>query len=177
MTVAVRAASVEDASGIARVHIRTWQAAYSHVFPAEALRRLGDVVSRRTAMWREAIETNAPRSHLLVATEDGDVVGFAYLLPTREPEDVQRVAELAAIYVSPDAWGTGAGRKLMRESLERLALSGFEEAMLWVLEDNPRARRFYERAGWTADGGVKDDEIFGTPVREVRYRIALTTAP
>ena len=42
-----------------------------------------------------------------------------------------------------------------------------------VVEENPRARRFYEHAGWTADGGVKDEEWLETHVREVRYRITL----
>ena len=47
--------------------------------------------------------------------------------------------------------------------------------MLWVLDDNPRARRFYELAGWRLDGGVKED-TFDTLVREVRYRIAVATS-
>jgi hypothetical protein len=41
-----------------------------------------------------------------------------------------------------------------------------------VLEDNPRARRFYEREGWEHDGGRKDDELLGVTVSEVRYRLA-----
>ena len=46
-------------------------------------------------------------------------------------------------------------------------------AIMWVLEDNPRTRLVYERAGWRLDGGVKEEEILATRVREVRYRIAL----
>jgi RimJ/RimL family protein N-acetyltransferase len=51
--------------------------------------------------------------------------------------------------------------------------AGYGEAVLWVLEDNPRARRFYERTGWSLDGGVKDDSHLGVSVTEVRYRIRL----
>jgi hypothetical protein len=40
-----------------------------------------------------------------------------------------------------------------------------------VLEDNPRARRFYEREGWALDGGRKEEELLGTIVAEVRYRL------
>ena len=43
-------------------------------------------------------------------------------------------------------------------------------ALLWVLEDNPRARRFYERAGWAPDGVRKAEERFGVRAAEVRYR-------
>jgi hypothetical protein len=47
------------------------------------------------------------------------------------------------------------------------------EAMLWVLEGNPRTRRFHELAGWRLDGAAKDETVLDMPVREVRYRIAL----
>jgi L-amino acid N-acyltransferase YncA len=61
---------------------------------------------------------------------------------------------------------------LMAATLTRLRASGFREAILWVLEDNPRTRRFYELAGWREDGGFQEEERLGTLVREVRYRIA-----
>jgi hypothetical protein len=42
-------------------------------------------------------------------------------------------------------------------------------AILWVLDDNPRARRFYELAGWAADGTAREIELFGFRFPEVRY--------
>jgi ribosomal protein S18 acetylase RimI-like enzyme len=74
------------------------------------------------------------------------------------------------IYATPEAWGTGIGRGLMTAGLDRLASAGFGEVLLWVLDSNDRARRFYERAGFAADGATKDDVVAGTTVREVRYR-------
>jgi ribosomal protein S18 acetylase RimI-like enzyme len=64
----------------------------------------------------------------------------------------------------------------MRETLARLRGHDYTEAVLWVLEDNPRTRHFYERAGWHADGGVTNGEWLGTVTREVRYRIDLESA-
>jgi hypothetical protein len=61
----------------------------------------------------------------------------------------------------------------MQETLGRLRSHGFGDAVLWVLEDNPRTRRFYELAGWHEDGGVTDQEWLAKQVREVRYRIDL----
>ena len=52
---------------------------------------------------------------------------------------------------------------------------GFAESVLWVLPGNVRARRFYERAGWTADGAEKISEVFGVTVPEVRYRRCSTS--
>ncbi len=148
----------------------SWQHAYAHVFPAEAL--MGLTPETGLDWWTRAVEEPYPHMHTLVAEVGGEVVGFAQLGAVRE-EDVAGLGELFAIYVRPEAWGRGAGQALMAETLARLRAEGFPEAILWVIENNPRARLFYERCGWHADGGVKEEEWLGTTVREVRYRIAL----
>ena len=74
-----------------------------------------------------------------------------------------------AIYVDPAAWSTGAGRALM-EHAEAELIASYDEATLWVLDDNPRARRFYELAGWETDGERKAEERWGVRAPEVRYR-------
>jgi GNAT superfamily N-acetyltransferase len=166
--VVVRDAVATDARSILEIRRRGWQEAYAHIFPADAL--AGMVVDPWVASWEDRIEAPAPRAHTLVAERDGEVVGFAALGVEREDAGL---GELYAIYVRPDAWGHGAGRALMSRTLELLRVDGFPEAILWVLEDNPRTRRFYELAGWHADGGVKEEDWLETHVREVRYRIDL----
>jgi RimJ/RimL family protein N-acetyltransferase len=49
--------------------------------------------------------------------------------------------------------------------------------VLWVLPGNARARRFYERAGWAADGTEKTSEAFGVSFDEVRYRTMSRATP
>jgi RimJ/RimL family protein N-acetyltransferase len=162
--VQVRRARADDAAVIAEVHADTWRAAYEHVFGAERLAaRTPDV-----ALWAGVLARG--RSDVHVAHEGG-VVGF---VSTGESRDPEAVAELYAIYVLPRAWGTGAGTSLMRAGLDamRARFSG-EEAVLWVLEDNPRARRFYEREGWALDGARKEEEWLGVVIPEVRYRVRL----
>jgi GNAT superfamily N-acetyltransferase len=172
--ICVREAAPGDADGIARVHIASWRVAYAHIFPSDSLQALEAWVDRRAAFWRGTIEASEPRTHTLVAVLGDDVVGFVDVRPSRDDDtDEGRVGELTAIYVAPEAWGGGVGRVLLAEAVQRLRRSGFEEATLWVLEDNPRARRFYEAAGWAVDGSVKDDEFLETTVREIRYRLGL----
>jgi hypothetical protein len=61
----------------------------------------------------------------------------------------------------------------MAAVLGALRAAGFVTAHLWVLEDNPRARHFYERGGWMLDDGRREEEFLGVPITEVRYRITL----
>lgn len=148
----------------------TWKVAYAHLLSGEALAAL--TAESALDWWTRAIRDPLPHMHTVVAVRDGEVAGFASLGAARD-DDVAGLGELFAIYVLPDAWGRGVGQALMAETLARLRSEGFAEAILWVFEDNPRTRRFYELAGWHADGGVKDEEWLGATVREVRYRIAL----
>ena len=163
----VRAAVPADAEAIATVHVRGWQEGYAHVFPADRLAAIS--VAERASRWRARLASGVP---IVVAEQAGEIVGFATVGTSRD-EDAAGAGELYGIYVSPDAWGQGIGRTLMERALADLRRNGFEEATLWVLEDNPRARRFYECGGWAHDGTVQDEEFLETPVREVRYRISL----
>jgi GNAT superfamily N-acetyltransferase len=159
--VEIRRARPEDAAAVADVHVRTWQSAYERVFGAERLAAI-DVDSRR-----RFAERGIERGGVWVAEDDGHVVGFVSIGDSRQGPDE---GELYAIYVLPDAWGTGAGAGLMAAAVEALR-SAYPTSILWVLDDNPRARRFYEREGWELDGGTQTEDFLGLAVTEVRYRL------
>jgi ribosomal protein S18 acetylase RimI-like enzyme len=157
----IRRARPADAAAIAEVHVRTWQAAYAHVFGAERLAAI-DAGGRR-AQWERSIT----RGGVWVAEDEGRVVGFVSVGASRHAEGE---GELYAIYVLPEAWGLGAAPALLRPAVEALR-AAYPTSILWVLDDNPRARRFYEREGWRPDGGTQTEEFLGVPVTEVRYRL------
>lgn len=156
----IRPATPDDAEAVARVHVETWRTAYAHALSPEGLAGLS--VTHRAELHR--------RSPPVVAEVDGELVGFVSVGPGT---DADTDGELYAIYVLPDHWGSGVGRALMEAGEERLRELGHQHAVLWVLEDNPRARRFYEAAGWTLDGTRRPIEIFGQPVPEIRYEKSL----
>jgi ribosomal protein S18 acetylase RimI-like enzyme len=76
------------------------------------------------------------------------------------------LAELYSLYVAPDWWSTGTGRALMDRVLAGARAEGYPRIILWVLRDNRRARRFYERAGFRRKG-AEHPSFAGVP--EVRY--------
>jgi GNAT superfamily N-acetyltransferase len=161
--VQVRIATAEDAAGIAAVQERGWQAAYRHVFPAEELDRGGFIHADR---WSERITHPPAGWSTFVAEHEGEIVGFTSVGPSR---DEAGIGELYAIYIDPAHWSSGTGRALIEQAEQQLRAE-YSEVTLWVLEDNPRARRFYEGAGWTFDGGRKAEARWGVRAPEIRYR-------
>ena len=166
----VRQAQLEDAGQIAVIHVRSWQAAYRGLLPQEFLDQLDP--AQRLDRWKRALEPPGQvRGATLIIGSGDSLAGFVNVGPTRDDDDdPARVGEVRAIYLLPAAWGQGLGRDLMAAGLERLADLGFEQATLWVLDSNARARRFYEAGGWCADGAVKDDDRPGLVLPETRYR-------
>jgi GNAT superfamily N-acetyltransferase len=158
----VRIASPDDSLAIERARVHGWRTAYRHVFPKADL----DAMPIDADRWRSRLHVPPPGWTTFVCEDGGAVVGFASVGPSR---DEAGIGELYAIYVEPDAWSTGAGRLLIETAEEQLTKE-YDAALLWVLEDNPRARRFYERAGWTPDGARKAEERFGVRAPEIRYR-------
>jgi GNAT superfamily N-acetyltransferase len=158
----VRLASGDDALAIETIRVTGWRAAYRHVLPANEL----DAMVIDPSRWRPRLEHPPAGWSTFVGERAGVVVGFASVGPSR---DENGIGELYAIYVAPAAWSTGAGRALL-ERAEATLSTEYAEATLWVLEDNPRARRFYEGGGWATDGARKAEERWGVRAPEVRYR-------
>jgi ribosomal protein S18 acetylase RimI-like enzyme len=169
----IRPAEPRDAAAIATCHVRTWQVAYRDQLPDDFLDALSSTIEQRTQFWDRVIRAGPGRGqHQMVAVDDGAVVGFVTFGPPDEPS-IPGAGELYAIYLDPTHWGRGYGRALMHVAERGLADAGFSEAYLWVLETNTRARRFYEIAGWVADGGRKTEHRGDVELREVRYRRSL----
>ena len=162
----VRVASVEDAPGIARVHVDTWRTAYRGILPADSLNALS--YEARTQRWRDNLAQAGPQQFTLVAQYDsGEVVGFAGGGPERDGTPGYD-GEIYAVYVLAQHQRLGIGRQLMDVSARHLMDQGFGAAMLWALEANRRARAFYEALGGQLIGR-KTKDIAGTPQIEVAY--------
>lgn len=166
----LRRATGADAVAVAAMHVRAWQTAYRGIIPDPFLDSL-DVGSRAG---RYSFDRSGPGDPVTWITVEGDdVVGMVSVSPSRD-EDLPGLGEVRALYVAPDRWRSGVGSSLMAKAEQLLMDAGFTEACLWVLEDNARGRRFYETAGWDADGQTKAAAIGGRGLVEVRYRKQLT---
>jgi len=133
----IRSARPEETEALAAVQRDASVAALAHIFPPELYPFPLDAVRER---WQESVAD--PGLEVLVADEGGAPVGVAG----------SRAEWLDGLYVLPQWWSRGVGKRLHDEVLERQRGFGSTQCHLWVLEHNDRARRFYERLGWRENG-------------------------
>jgi GNAT superfamily N-acetyltransferase len=143
--------------------VRTNEAAWNAGMTDVVDKKLGELApfEGRVARYREGIAAVPPGMRLWVAEREGRIVGHATVAVDKA------LGELSALYVVPEEWGSGAAGALHHEAVAGMRELGATEAMLWVVEGNTRARRFYEREGWSADGETKSSMF---DITEVRYR-------
>lgn len=194
MAEVVREARPEDARSVAETHVESWRAGYRGLI-SDAYLDSPELFPARLRAWQRRLIDGNPvidgvDDRVLVAASAERVAGFAQI----GPERIEVVApdggigvqagtdgELYAFYVHPDYWGTAVADGLIARCHELLA-EDFERASLWVLRDNPRARRFYARNGWEhntePESGLKywpgptmaGIPALDEPLAEVQYR-------
>ncbi|MEV6299459.1 GNAT family N-acetyltransferase [Actinoplanes sp. NPDC051861] len=164
MTVSLRPATAADQPGVGELHHRSRAAAYADLLddPASFATRGPEMF---VAWWVERWGWERDTHRMTVAEDDGELIGFSYIGPSETPG----AAELYAIHLDPARVGTGVGRQLMVRALTELPEFGTGRAVLWVLEGNTVARRFYERGGWVPDGATRVEPINDQPLPQLRY--------
>ncbi|MFC7912946.1 GNAT family N-acetyltransferase [Streptomyces sp. NPDC057386] len=168
----LREMTAKDCGPVAGIRVRGWQSAYRGLMPRSHLDAM--TVAGNVERLRERLLRGDGTVTDLVAEAGGRIVGWACHGPYREEDRRTADAELYAIYVDPGHYGTGIGGRLLAESVRRCTSAGHGRMFLWVLKENKGARRFYERAGFTADGAEEPFEVQGVAVPEVRYVRDLT---
>jgi ribosomal protein S18 acetylase RimI-like enzyme len=161
--VSFRPATVDDMAGVTRLRIAGWRAAYSHVMQQSFLDRMEALADREIASRRARFGEDGVLQW--VGSQTGSIVGWALSGPGKD-EDAPTERELYALYTDAATHGSGLAAALLA------AVIGDGPASLWVLEDNPRARAFYSRQGFVADGTRKmlDGELSHIPeIRMVRH--------
>ena len=143
------------------LHALGWRAAFRDSAPADYMaREITD--SRWVPVFRQNYEEGVYHGLLLysgdtplccatygparVDTAAGDTIcNFS-------SPDLAAWGELVSLYGHPDYWERGYGSIVMEEVLRRLKQAGYPGCFLYVLRENARARRFYEKHGFAWDG-------------------------
>lgn len=167
---AIRNATVADARSIAEVHADGWSWGFRGMVPDDIIDAT-DVDSLEqmwitgfTADWREG-------DAAFVAEDDTHVIGVVAGGPAADEyaEPPADAAEVYFIYVRDEVKGQGVGWRLLQAIERALRENGYRRAVLWVFENNARARSFYERSGWICDGTRGEHRFDYARVPLVRY--------
>jgi GNAT superfamily N-acetyltransferase len=164
LDVDVRRATPADADAITDVHVRTWRWTYRGQLPESFFADLRP--ERRAQRWRADLATDAIIAW--VAERGERLVGFAGWGPTRDDDLDAGVVELHMINVLEEHIGRGVGQALMAAVEADWRARDYEQAVLWVLEANERALRFYARRGWERDGVTRMIEMGGAALPGLR---------
>jgi len=165
----VRTARRGDAAAIGRIHVETWRDTYAGILPDHVLVRMSaDIEGGR---WERLL---GRRERVLVAEEDGAVIGFGSCGRSRLRQ-LPFDGEIYTLYVTPDRQGQGAGRALITGLFREMAAAGCRSALVWVLKEN-QSRFFYEAMGGrhVAD---REENLWGARVAECAYGWDALTAP
>jgi GNAT superfamily N-acetyltransferase len=113
----------------------------------------------------------------LVAEDGGQPAAHVAIMPAwlhPHPSDDDRMGHLWQLFVREPWWGTGLADALHAEAVREAAARGFTSMRLFTPTAHGRARRFYEREGWTPAGAPFDGLGFGMPLLEYRRAISIS---
>ena len=138
---------------ISNIYERSWKYAYQNIIPQDYLDSIP------TGRWANSITKNGMNAGICKSRW----------------ENYRDYGEIVSIYFLPEYIGKGYGASLLEKCVEELKNLGFDRILLWVLEENSRARSFYERNGFTCSGEYMNDTIGGKELKEVMYTYLCAT--
>jgi GNAT superfamily N-acetyltransferase len=143
VTVTLRLATRDDAPAIAALHAESWRFAYRGAYSDEYLD--GPVFEERSRVWSKRLASASANQYVVLAEDHGALIGFACAYGD---DDARWGTLLDNLHVRPDPHGQGIGRRLLAAVADWCCTEHAGSGLyLWVLEQNARARRFYESLG------------------------------
>ncbi len=148
---------------MAEINVFCWRTAYRGIISDEYLFNKRSVLGTMENMGKRL---NTPEFETDIF-DDGIIKGFATHHPAGE-KDIPRAYDLMAIYVEPPFKGLGIGSELIRSVEEKAQGKGFGTMIVWTLEKNDGAIRFYEKHGYARDGGKEHWDVWGAEIIRLR---------
>ncbi len=152
--------TAQNASEASHIYAAAWKVAYRGIVPQAYL----DALSPER--WTPLLGNG---NHIDLALEqEGKMVATCSICPARDAA-MTGWGEIMSLYVLPECFRRGYGRRLIAAAQQELHCQGFAQQYLWVLEDNHRARAFYEAVGFMPNGRRSTFSVGGTELTELCY--------
>lgn len=163
--ITIRAATPDDFARVAEMHYAVWRRSWAGILIEPLLDILGPARRWVTDVYPQNI--NRPGWAMWIAESADGTVGVTIFGPD---EDEPAAIQIDALYIADDLQRHGLGGRLLGTVL---AAHPSGEVILWCAEQNAKARRFYEKNGFRADGRTLDWEpLPGVRVPHVGYRLS-----
>ncbi|MBQ6142897.1 MAG: GNAT family N-acetyltransferase [Clostridia bacterium] len=150
----------DDKKEISKIYEDSWKFAYAEIIPKDYLDNIP------AGSWIPHLENKNMNN--LVLIKDGKFIGTSSYCRSRSKE-FKNFGEIVSIYLLPEYVGKSYGKKLFKATLNELTELGYKDVFLWVLEENVRARRFYESQKFKLSDKFNYINIGGKNLKEVAY--------
>ncbi|WP_206459141.1 GNAT family N-acetyltransferase [Anaerovorax sp. IOR16] len=142
----IREANIYDVEDISRIYALSWKAAYKGMVPQTYLDNL------REDFWVSAFSDWISNEilNVKVICDEEKMLGCIAYGKSRD-EKFEDWGEIVSLYMLPQYYGKGYGTKLIKNALNDLEYMGFNKIYLWVLEENFKSKKFYEKNGFISE--------------------------
>jgi RimJ/RimL family protein N-acetyltransferase len=161
----IRYATVEDTDSLAKVYSNSFKKAFEGVIPNSILEEKFSFESIQKSMHKE-LEEGLPKN--IIMFKDEKPIGLLTFAKSKYEQLDDSCTEIWRIYLDPNYWDKNIGSELMNWGLKEIKENGYEKVILWVIEDNLRARKFYEKMGFKYDGTNRIINV-GREIKDLRY--------
>lgn len=141
------------------VFCKSWKEAYKNIIPQEDIQKNTNPEKRKQMFTRLMLSEDG---YFFIAYDDTSPCGIVYAR-----KNIENNIEIIALYTTSNYWGKGVGKKLMDTLIETVKNGNIAKIKLWTLENNLRARKFYEKYGFKSVNEVKDSGI--ADLKEISY--------
>lgn len=135
----VRKIKYKDIESVVDINIKDWQMAYKGIIEQSSLDNLNR--NKKIGKWRKHYNIG----NVIVAEKNEKILGFCRY--SEKTETAECDCEIIALYVDYENHEHGVGRKLVEYAINDLKEKGKSNMIIWCLEKNVEARKFYEKMG------------------------------
>jgi diamine N-acetyltransferase len=147
--ISYRTPTIDDAQMLADLGRQTFVDTFGSLYSARNLQMFLETTYSLAAL---QIDFNNPERLFRVAEDsESQMVGYCKLGMVNGfpgPFDGRRVMELKQLYLKATYQGVGVADQLMQWALDEARSGGYDDIVLSVFSENPRAMRFYQRYGF-----------------------------
>ena len=144
-TLRIRKAVISDSGALARFYHDVWDTAFPDMtLPDEFINSI--TLEERQRKWNESLLKETENT-LVIVNEDREIIGVSSFETCAPDDKICYESEIVSIYIHPDYQNQGLGKMLFEAMLNLIQQAGFNNTMLWSVETNVRAHKFYEKIG------------------------------